>query len=264
MIRITNCFKIEPDLDKVSEEEWRQCTQEGSIDLGYIKSRINLQDEGALELSLRFRDSAAAEGMECALSAVSGGGNSVISTLQTLAALGFTRTDRIDGTDDFNPELTGAAIAEYLKVNEKQELIVCGGQSGTGSSRAVPLYIAHRLGILCITNVKDFTPADEDTVRVVYHMDGTDITDTVKMPVVLAVGDVQQAYLRVPTLKQRMASASQQIGHYTECSGHETQMKLKGFRYIEQTRNTEIVDGTNPEEGASVIYSRLKQEGMVE
>ena len=91
-------------------------------------------------------------------------------------------------------------------------------------------------------------------------MDGTDITDTVKMPVVLAVGDVQQAYLRVPTLKQRMASASQQIGHYTEYSGHETQMKLKGFRYIEQTRNTEIVDGTNPEEGASVIYSRLKQE----
>ena len=264
MIRITNCFKIEPDLDKVSEEEWRQCAQEGSIDLGYIKSRINLQDEGALELSLRFRDSAAAEGMECTLSAVSGGGNSVISTLQTLAALGFTRTDRIDGTDDFNPELTGAAIAEYLKVNEKQELIVCGGQSGTGSSRAVPLYIAHRLGILCITNVKDFTPADEDTVRVVYHMDGTDITDTVKMPVVLAVGDVQQAYLRVPTLKQRMASASQQIGHYTEYSGHETQMKLTGFRYIEQTRNTEIVDGTNPEEGASVIYSRLKQEGMVE
>ena len=264
MIRITNCFKIEPDLDKVSEEEWRQCAQEGSIDLGYIKSRINLQDEGALELSLRFRDSAAAEGMECTLSAVSGGGNSVISTLQTLAALGFTRTDRIDGTDDFNPELTGAAIAEYLKVNEKQELIVCGGQSGTGSSRAVPLYIAHRLGILCITNVKDFTPADEDTVRVVYHMDGTDITDTVKTPVVLAVGDVQQAYLRVPTLKQRMASASQQIGHYTEYSGHETQMKLKGFRYIEQTRNTEIVEGTNPEEGASVIYSRLKQEGMVE
>ena len=120
MIRITNCFKIEPDLDKVSEEEWRQCAQEGSIDLGYIKSRINLQDEGALELSLRFRDSAAAEGMECTLSAVSGGGNSVISTLHTLAALGFTRTDRIDGTDDFNPELTGAAIAEYLKVNEKQ------------------------------------------------------------------------------------------------------------------------------------------------
>lgn len=264
MIRITNCFKIEPDLDKVSEEEWRQCAQEGFIDLGYIKSRINLQDEGALELSLRFRDSAAAEGMECALSAVSGGGNSVISALQTLAALGFTRTDRIEGTDDFNPELTGAAIAEHLKANEKQELIVCGGQSGTGSGRAVPLYISHRLGIPCITNVKGFSPVDQETVRVTYHMDGTDITDTVSMPAVLAVGDVQQAYLRVPTLKQRMASASQQVGQFTEYSGHETQMKLKGFRYIEQTRNTEIVDGTSPRDGALAIYSRLKQEGMVE
>lgn len=264
MIRITNCFKIEPDLDKVSEEEWRQCAQEGFIDLGYIKSRINLQDEGALELSLRFRDSAAAEGMECALSAVSGGGNSVISALQTLAALGFTRTDRIEGTDDFNPEMTGAAIAEYLKANEKQELIVCGGQSGTGSGRAVPLYISHRLGIPCITNVKGFSPVDQETVRVTYHMDGTDITDTVSMPAVLAVGDVQQAYLRVPTLKQRMASASQQVGQFTEYSGHETQMKLKGFRYIEQTRNTEIVDGTSPRDGALAIYSRLKQEGMVE
>lgn len=264
MITITNCFKVEPDLDKVSEEEWRICEAKGEIDLSYIKSRINLQDESALELTLRFREHAASEGLNCRLSAVSAGDGKVTSTLQTLAALGFTRTDRTLKFDDFNPEITGEVLADYLSNNDRQDLIICGGQSGCGSSRAVPLYIAYKLNIPCIINVKDFVPVDNDHIRVSYVMDGMEITDTVKMPVVLAVGDVQQTYLRVPTLKQRMEAANRKIEEYDENSATPSELKLKKLRFVEQKRESELIDGSNPVKGAAAIYERLKREGMVE
>lgn len=263
MIRIVNCFKIEPELDKVTNEEWAEAAQNGQIDLSFLKSRINLQDEGALELALKFKDAAAGAGEECQLSAISAGSKTVNNTLQTLAALGYTSTDRIVWGEEFSPVRTARVIADAILDKEEQDMIICGGQSGTGSNRSVPLLISDMLGIPCITGVTEFTYVSDKEVKVTYSRDDMEVTEIVSMPLVMAIGDVQKAFLRVPTLMQRMASMSQPVGEINpECNAREG-ATLKGFRYLDQSRNGELIDGSNPVDAAQIILDRLKEEGVV-
>lgn len=263
MTRIVNCFKIEPEFDKVSNEEWAQAAQNGQIELGYLKSRINLQDESALELALRFRDAAEAAGETCELSAISAGSKTVNNTLQTLAALGYTSTDRIVWGEEFAPLRTARVIADAILGKPEQDMIICGGQSGTGSNRSVPLLISEMLGIPCITGVTEFTYVSDKEVKVTYGRDGMEITQIVSMPLVMAIGDVQKAFLRVPTLMQRMACMAQPIGEINPECNIEEGTKFRGFRYLDQSRTAELIDGSNPAEAAQIILDRLKKEGVV-
>lgn len=262
MIRIVCCFKMERDFDKVSREEWEEAARTGHIDLSYIKSKINASDEGALELSLRFRDATSEEGGSCVLEAVSAGGGEAVSALQTLAALGFEETTRILWEEDFAPAGTAAVLTEHIR-GRRPDIVVCGSRSGAGCAGTVPILIGGSLGVRCIEGVTGFLPAGDDRIRVSYAKDGRLFEETVKLPVVLMVGDVQRCYLRVPTLKQRMASASQEVREASPDTACEESAELLGFRTENDDRETVFIDGTDPEAAAAAIYEKLLEEGVI-
>ena len=261
MINVTCCFKTGYDLDKVSAEEWRQTANTGHADLGYLKSRIDPQDESGLELALRFRDACEEIGLECNLGAVSAGDRNVTVHLQTLTALGFREADRIVWSDAFAPDGVVSALAKYAK-DQESDVIVCGMKSSAGGTGSVPIMLAELLGVKCITNVKEFEPTGEDHLQVTYIRDGLMIREAVPVPVVLAVGDVQRCFLRVPTLRQRLASASVPIGEIMPETKEES-AELIGFEVIRQDRESTLVDGSDPAAAAAEIYQRLVQEGVV-
>lgn len=218
MFKVLNCFKIVPDLDKMLEDDWSSRDENGLIDTSYLKSMINCYDESALELTCRFSDRSVSVGIPCEMSAVTAGGKMGDTTLKTLAALGYKGTDRIEYDDShlFEPEHTAGMLAEYIAANGPFDLIVTGIESSDGNNGKTPYILAEKLEMPCITQVLDFEPVEDGkSCRVTYKIDGGQCTEVLSLPLVLAVGDAPSTYLRVPTLKQRMASSGQPIGRYT-------------------------------------------------
>ena len=286
MMKVTCCFKMGHDPDKVSQEEWRQAAEDGFVDLRYMKSRIDPQDESGLELALRFRDGCAEIGIDTQLEAVSAGDRDneiqIRNQLQTLAALGFDRISLVKGGRSFSPQEAAELLAKYVRdihqeSKQKNQLIICGSRSSEGGSRSVPLILAELLGIRCITGVTEFTGISDDAagaadafgtdpvdkIAVKYRRDGLLIQERVSLPVLLAVGDVQKSFLRVPTLKQRMASASAGIEEVELEADADEPAELTGFSFESQDREGRLMEAGSAEEAARVIYRELAEKGLV-
>lgn len=202
------CFKIVPDLDMMSEKDW-VIGDHFNIDTSFVKKMINPYDESALETALKLSD--ASEDLQ--LHALTIGGPQSDYYLKTLYALQFATAVRIEAFMDlrFQPELAAAVISKYIKEIEPQDIVFLGKQSGEGDNGKTPLLVAEILGWPCITEVSRVEPAGENRLKVTSMTDDGILTQTVRTPCVLAVGNVAGAYMRVPTLKDRMKYGKKDI-----------------------------------------------------
>lgn len=271
MTRILTCFHTSADLDVLSEPEWVSGSESGYIDTHYLKKTINGYDESALELTCRFSDQCSAKQEECRCTAVTASGKSGDRFLEMLAAVGFSRTDRIHIPDDdsrefLSSERLSVLLYSYIQRQEPFDLILCGTQSSDGNQGKIPLLLSEFLNIRCITQVTDFFPIDGRYARVSYYRDDALCEETVAYPVLLTVGNAADTYLRVPTLKQRMKSKKQPITVF------ETDALLndaEGFCGMEpvfcgmepeiQNREAALIEGSDPLENAEIMYEYYRK-----
>ena len=269
MIRLLNCFHILADPEFLSDDEWREGCSAGNIDTSYIKKTINASDESALELSCRFRDQDASEECVC-LAALTIGDKTNSRILKTLSAIGFDRTIRIEnenvsGIQRMSSEQTALIISEWIRKTGEFDIIITGQQSGDGNHGKVPSLIAETLDISCITGVTGFTPADKNGAYVSWLSDGTIIRAYVRYPVVLSVGIVSDAYLRVPTIKQRMApdqAVTETISADDFCSDDSMRKRepvLLSMEPIVERREAVLIDGSEADKAARVMSDKYRK-----
>ena len=266
-MRLLNCFHTIADLELLSEDDWISGSGSGHIDTCYLKQILNCYDESALELACRFRDTA------CSSVTVSADNNKTF--LELLAALGFTDTHLISLRDPTSMETLSsekavALLYAYIQKQVPFDFILTGAQSGDGSQGKVPFLLAEYLGIRCISNVTDIRPVSETSVSVISHLDSEIREETVSGPAVLVIGNVAGTYLRVPTLRQRMQSRHQEIAVFHEdslCSemsagqylSSEENIQLLNIEPVIQKRTSEIVNGSDPDEAARILYDHYKK-----
>ncbi len=271
MTRILTCFHFSVDLDMLSESEWISGGTSGYIDASYLKKEIPCYDESALELACRFSDRCSSRGLDCVCTAVTASEKSGDRFLETLAALGFSGTDRIHLQDDrqrtaLSSEQLSGLLFSYIQKQEPFDLILAGAQSADGNQGKTPLLLAELLNIRCITQVTDFSPVDEGHALVSYYRDDALCEETVSYPVLLVIGNSADTYLRVPTLKQRMKSKQQPVGVYDPealCRGSDLagdgRITLRSMEPVIQKRDTILVDGDDPSENAAIMYEYFKK-----
>lgn len=265
MIKVLNCFKIVPDIDKVAEDDWSSAEEKGTVDTSYLKSLINYYDEGALELACRFSDKSRQNNIGCSLSVVTVGDKMADNVLKTLMALGFSYADRIASTNNkrFEPEYIATVIEEHIKKEGNFDLIIMGMESADGNNGRTPYILAEKMDIPCICQVIGFEPIDEKSCNVTYMTDEGSCSESFKMPLLLAVGDVPASYLRVPTLKQRMAVSKQaiRVSHAEACnekySGEHAE--LESMKIVNQSREGIIIDDDNVHSLAEKLSEKIQE-----
>jgi electron transfer flavoprotein alpha/beta subunit len=204
------CCKIIPDLDLLSDQDW-VVPDRGRIDATFVRTMVNPYDESALELALRLADGA--EGRDPArLSALTIGSRQADPALKTLLALRFDRVVRMEpGADPgFCPEAVADLIAGYVR-SRPQDALLMGQQSGEGDHGKTPFLVAERLGWPCVTEVTCVEAAPRHRLRITSRVDRGILTQTLRPPCVLCVGNVPGSALRVPTLKARMVHGQRPI-----------------------------------------------------
>ena len=263
MYRILVCFHTTPNPDLLSEDEWIAGSRTGAVDTDYLKKELSAYDESALELSCRFADACGAD-VPCQLCAVTiadGGGDRF---LQMLAAVGFAQTDRIAIPDEtarvsLSSEQTAGLLYSYIKQQGPFDLILCGRCSSDGSMGKAPLLLAEALGMRCITQVTNVTPADGSGIKVIHDTD-TGVRETIwHEAAVLVIGNAADTYLRVPTLRARMQHKGQRIGLY-DSAALMPQERAAGavLRFMEpvlQKRDAVRIDVSDPAEAARIMRS---------
>jgi electron transfer flavoprotein beta subunit len=270
-LRIVVGFKVTPDYEALRPSDWARAADgamasdgwPGGPEIRYVRRVLGVFDEAALELALRLRDAREQRGLRTSLAAFSVAGREADPFLKTLQALGYRRAARVEaGAElDFAPAATASLVAACA-LRLGGDVLLLGSQSGPGGSGVVPLLVAEALGRPCLTQVTEIEPADAARLRVTFMTDCGPARATVGAPCVLAVGNALVSMLRVPTLRDRLATKEEPVVvHSPEGLGGDVAAALDrepatlcGLEAIDRGRAGVLVDGATPADKARALY----------
>ena len=270
-MRIAVGFKVTPDFEALRAADWARVAAaegpEGRAEAArYVRRVLGVFDEAALELALRVREARAALGLETSLAAVTVGGREAGPFLATLQALGFdaARVDLgaavPDGGLDFAPAATAALVAACAE-RQGAGVLMLGERGGPGGSGTVPFLAAEALGRPCVAGVTEVEPTDDGRLRVTFTADDGPVRATIAPPCVLAVGNAVVSMLRVPTLKDRLATRGRPVAESTPVDlGVDLAAVLRAapaearLETIDRGRAGVLVPGGTPADKARALY----------
>ena len=271
-MRILVCFHTLADLELLSEEDWQEAGSTGRADTSFLKKKLNCYDESALELACRAADICRERQEICRLDAVTVGGAENDGFLDTLSALGYGCTERIDPgsrrMETYSAEEIAVILLAWISRQEPYDLILTGLQSGDGNRGMVPHLIAAGLQIPCIGRVTDFRPEQSGRqTAVVWEEGGCGCTACLPYPFVMAVGNAAQSFLRVPTLRQRMeavrqgksVSAVSTDELFRELPAAELPVQFCSMRPVSEKRDTVIADCEDPAAVAEIMLEYFQK-----
>lgn len=261
-MKILGCFKVVPDLDLIVDEDWA-VKEQLQIDTGYAKLVWNCFDESALEMMLRLSDLSESLDVVFELSTLTIGKQKHESFLKILYALGFTHGIRVCEEEDalFQPEHIAEEISQYVKTRARQDVIVTGVQSSDGGNSKVPYLLAEKLKWPCLPYVVGIDPVDEKHLKVTSQVSGGNLIQIVKTPCILAVGNAPYAYLRIPTLKDKMKLGKKLIEQVKpeelNLQIEKEKARLVVLNPVERSRKTVLIKGSTPQEKAAYLYENF-------
>ena len=243
------CFKISPDYDKVVSADWEAGK---APDTGYVPKGFGCYDEAALELSLRLRDEAAAAGDSARITAATVGSEQYERFARALFSVGFDRVVQIKTeAGDFAPETVSAALARTFD-DETFDAVLCGVQSTEGCGMT-PFRLAKRLGLPCLSHVTDLHVSGR-SLRVTRETARGELAATVTAPVVYAVSNSRHPYLRMATVKKRLAVADRRAEPFELSVSKAEPLQATGFHFETGGRHCVFIEGeTCAEKAASLL-----------
>jgi electron transfer flavoprotein alpha/beta subunit len=262
MMTLLLTFSIVPDLEALSEADWAP-ESNLKIDTSFAPLDWNSFDESALEMSLKLSDQP--KGSFCFQKyAMTVGQKFCDQFLKTLAALKFDQLVRVDpGNADlrFHPEVISQIITSFAQTQVHPDFILMGRQKQGGDNACTPLLTAELLGWPCVTQIISLEAVDEHRLRVTSKVDGGTVVQTISAPCVLSIGDAPSSYLRVPTLKDKMAYGKQPITQLTLADFPEAEtllsnpsVELRSLTPIRREREGFHIEAATPEEKAEILY----------
>lgn len=257
-MRILVCFKISENLDDVTDKEWNQCLDNEEAPK-FLENIIGIYDEAALETALVIKD--IVNDKEVELTALTIGGELPDVIARQLFGVGFDKVVHIITDEDirFCPDMIANVISEYIKKNGPYDVILMGQQSSPGENSCTHIITAYNLDLPCIINVEDVSVCKK-LLNVRSHVVGGSVVQQVYAPVVLGIGEALHPYLRVATLRERMAASKKQtesrmIDEYLT-GEKENKKKIKLYREKRERKCTWI-DGETIEEKMNYLYENV-------
>ncbi len=190
-VRVVVLVKQVPAVTQVSVDEVT-----GNLLRAGVRSVMNPYDLFALEAALRLRDSGVAR-----VTAVSMGPPKAREVLKYALALGVD--DAVLLTDQAFAGSDTWATSAVLQAAVRRlgpEVILCGRQAIDGDTGQVPLELAVRLSVPCVTRVLAIEAVDCETVVVRRRVDGFEEVVESVVPAVLTVEE-KSCTPRLPTLE---------------------------------------------------------------
>ena len=215
-MKIAACFKTIPEFEMLTEQDW-QVGDGYTVDVRFARQSFNCFDESALELALKLADQLKRRERAAELTALTIDGAQGDRFLKQLFAVQYDKAVRIDCDRPldlrFNPVAIARLIGAYVEQIGGQQLLFLGRQGADGDNGQTGFLVAERLGWPCIRDVMDVAVVEPaGWLKVTSRLEEATLVQTVTPPLVLVIGNTPRSpYLRVPTIKQKLAAAKREI-----------------------------------------------------
>ena len=218
-LKLLVCFKAVRELDTVLENDWLSA-RDTSFNIDYTKKIVACFDESALETALCMADSGKQMGIDIETTALTISSDNVSGVfaglLANLYAVGFSNVIHIKYDKDlsFNPRAIAQIITAFVKFSGGFDGILMGYQANVGNHCQTAVLVSEYLKYPFLNMIYDIVMAK----RQIY------ITDKVNngirhaiagFPAVLAFGNAKHSYLRIATLKEKLASSKKKPLEYS-------------------------------------------------
>lgn len=265
--KILVCFKVTNELDTVLEEDWMQ-SQNGDVDLSYTRKMIGCYDEAALENGLRLADQMRQMGIEAEVTALTIGKDVQEGICKNLLAVGCDRVFvwKCEADLRFRPEETAFRIASFVRREGGFDVILMGQQASVGDHGKIHWMTGEYLSLPVATQVKEIFWQDGQ-IQAISEDEQWERRYGSSRPMICAMGNARYPYLRVATLREKMASSKKKITEIEE------EDKVTGSRIREaepvvfvrkkSVRNCRFIEGETAEEKARALWEHLKEEGSL-
>ena len=261
-MKILVCFKIVHDLEYITPQELLSLA-DGSLDLSVFKKIIGSYDEAALETALRLAENARQQDEATTIHGLTVG-ECEKRFFENLFPLGFDELIRIPKDQDcfWRPELIADSIAAFVKDRGGYDVVITGKQTGPGESGLVPRMLAYRLGLPCIPEVFSLERCSRG-IRVTAKTDAGRMAMTVVKPAVYAVGETIHPWLRVPTLREKIAAGSREPYIWSPAGNDPVYGAAHFLKYIYNMpqRQCRMIQGKIPEEKMEALWAHLQKSG---
>lgn len=215
-MRIAVCFKTIPEFEMLTEQDW-QVGDGYAVDVRFARQSFNCFDESALELALKLSDRLKSLDRPVELTALTIDDEQAERFLKQLFAVQYDHAVRLDWGRPldlrFDPLAVARLIAAYVEQIGGQQLLFLGRQGAEGDNGQTGFLAAERLGWPCIREVVDVAVVEPSGwLKVTSRLEAGTLVQTVTPPLVLVIGNTPHSpYLRVPTIKQKLAAAKREI-----------------------------------------------------
>ena len=207
------CFKVIPDYSRLSREDWIW-DEEYFVDTGFVRRIFNCFDESALEMLLKLSQNPEINS-DIEINALTIDDEKSELFLKHLIAVGYDAVriqpdEKVDFR--FNPLAVSNLLAGYIKKTD-QQLVFLGQQGGEGDNHQTGMLVAERLGWPYISDVTEIRWSEvKKCLAITSRIEGNTLVQSVKLPVVLSIGQsIESPYLRIPSLKQKLAAKKKKI-----------------------------------------------------
>ena len=256
-MNILCCFKLVNDFDLVMEKDWIAASAAG-VDLSYAKRIINCYDEAGLETALRIKDNAESYGEKVFITAITVGEGNYDAFFKNLFAVGIKRIIQVKAPTEqpFSPNEIASTLFQVIKGCE-YDAIITGIQTADGSNGLTPFLLAKKLGIPCISNVTELQYTN-GVLRATCDNGRALRRATVNTPALYAVGNSSNPYLRMATLKQKLAVSKMtaELIEPTELTQNfGSASELCSLSYEKADRHCIFIHGNSCEELATNLLS---------
>jgi electron transfer flavoprotein beta subunit len=207
-MKIAVCFKALVDYTRLSPNDWKW-DDNYFVDTSFVPRIFNCFEESALEMALKLSKKPVDGSEILELTAITVDGQQGDLFLKHLMAVGYDHGIRIQCEKKpdlrFNSLAVSRLISSYI-TQQGQNLAILGMQGGEGDNGQTGFFVAENLAWPCINRVTRFEmDQGPDSLKVTSRIDGADLVQTVKLPLVLIIGhSLDSPYLRVPSLKQKL------------------------------------------------------------
>jgi electron transfer flavoprotein beta subunit len=255
-MRILVCFKVIRELEYITAGEL-SALRDGCLDMSVFQQIIGSYDESALETALRLADDLREQKNSVIVHALTVG-NCEDRFAKNLYALGFDEVICLAAEQDmtWRPECTAACIAAFVKANGTYDLILTGKQASPGESAQVPRLLAQELGMPCLPEVIELIPHKKG-LAAVCKTDRGRCSLTLIRPAVCAIGEAVHPYLRVATLREKLAAASKKMQILAAAEIPPLMGTARRLHYIYETseKQCRIIEGANLEQKVQILWA---------
>ena len=264
-MKICVCIKEVPDSDvpsnklKIDHENLRILPSEN------VPSIVNGFDLNAVELALRFSENFD----NATVSIISVGHNLTSDVIKKPIAMGADEIITCDEEKVKNIDVNATAhiISKLIEKTGPYDVIFSGRHASDFDMATVPFALSEILSIPIVNIVRNIKCEDDNLILERVITDGYQVIEA-KLPIIITAGN-QVGDPRYPTLKGIMGASKKEIKNFTledlGISKDEiySKVNLEELYFPVNKNKVEIINGKDNKEKASILISKLREEGII-